>query len=128
MTGLAVVAALALSANSGPVVFGDRSSWYVLSRSGELLERLTDVQGEVTCNENTTLECKKPRSGGPLGAYVVDRGSCGAPSDRVFWCNLKLSADQAARILVHEAAHTCGWDHCQGHGVPDNGCGSNELR
>lgn len=88
--------------------------------------QVADVK--VTCNENTTLECSKPRSDGPLGAYVVDRGSCGAPTDRIFWCNLKLTADQAARILVHEAAHTCGWGHCQGHGVPGDLCKPNELR
>lgn len=90
-------------------------------------DQIRDVK--VTCNENTTIECKKPASEGrERAAYVTDLGRCGAPTDRIFWCNRKMTADQAAKVLVHEAAHTCGWDHCQGKGVPDNGCTSDELR
>lgn len=84
-----------------------------------VMKQINDVK--VTCNENTTIECNKPDSDhkGQTLAYATV-GRCGGPSDRVFWCKRKLSADCAAEVLVHEAAHSCGWNHFDGAGVPGN--------
>lgn len=40
-----VLAAVVLAATKGPVVFGDARQWFILSREGKLLERVTEIGG-----------------------------------------------------------------------------------
>lgn len=61
----------------------------------------------------------------PLG-YVVRFSdvpvSCDHPSKEVNWCEQPASRACRAKAMVHELAHSCGWRHRQGGGVPgDNG-------
>jgi hypothetical protein len=44
--------------------------------------------------------------------------SCDSPSKEVNWCEEKASPDCRAQAMVHELAHSCGWRHGQGLGVP----------
>jgi hypothetical protein len=44
--------------------------------------------------------------------------SCDHPSREVNWCEQPTSHDCRAQAMVHELAHSCGWRHRQGFGVP----------
>jgi hypothetical protein len=42
------------------------------------------------------------------------------PADRTHWCEEPASRKCIAQAVIHELAHSCGWDHKQGHNVPGN--------
>jgi hypothetical protein len=44
--------------------------------------------------------------------------SCEHPLKEVNWCEQSASRECRARAMVHELAHSCGWKHYQGLGVP----------
>jgi hypothetical protein len=46
--------------------------------------------------------------------------SCNNPSKEVNWCEQPASRDCRVSAMVHELAHSCGWRHTQGFGVPGN--------
>jgi len=73
----------------------------------------------VKCGDAyTELKCI-PKGNGRVGGFVPPRGqTCSIPWDEVNWCDLPLSSHCRARAMVHELAHTCGWHHKDGHGVP----------
>lgn len=76
----------------------------------------------VRCGDPITLNgCSKPRSGGRVGGFVQDGGTCKVPSDEVHWCDLSVPASCRPLMMVHELAHACGWGHGDGMGVPGNG-------
>jgi hypothetical protein len=67
--------------------------------------------------------CKDKSSEGIVAlGYVVrfsDRPtSCDHPWSEINWCEQPSSRDCRARAMVHELAHSCGWRHNQGLGVP----------
>jgi hypothetical protein len=77
---------------------------------------------QVNCDEYARESCKRDREAGleTLG-YVKMTGktSCTTRLSEVNWCeDATVSRECRARGMVHELAHSCGWDHGQGHGVP----------
>jgi hypothetical protein len=79
---------------------------------------------KVNCNsEEIQKNCKDQSSEGvsALG-YVVRFSnrptSCENPSHELNWCEQPSSRDCRAKAMVHELAHSCGWRHNQGLGVP----------
>jgi RHS repeat-associated protein len=84
---------------------------------------------EVVCNSSTVDYCAKAhgdiqgrnfeqrRQSGGLLAYA-QLGSSQGPNGRcldgepwIGWCQQKVSDRCIARIIIHEAAHNCGWKH-----------------
>ncbi|ADO71579.1 uncharacterized protein STAUR_3791 [Stigmatella aurantiaca DW4/3-1] len=84
---------------------------------------------KVNCrSEEIQRKCRDQGSGAPGAAlgYVVRFSdaptSCDHPSREINWCEAPASRDCRAKAMVHELAHSCGWHHGQGLGVPaDNG-------
>lgn len=82
----------------------------------------------VKCSDYIQQKCrddgKKRR--GDIGGFVF-RGAqtCRQPKEEIYWCELPMSDKCRAQTMVHELAHSCGWNHGDGHGVPGD---SGELR
>lgn len=75
----------------------------------------------IDCSSLDTLEtCGKPKGPGKRsGGFAPPLGhDCKSPGDEVSWCELALGERCRAIIMVHELAHTCGWRHKGGLGVP----------
>ena len=74
-------------------------------------------------SDQARVRCSQRRKGGVVGgaAPPVPGHSCNAPADEVAWCELAVSERCRAQIMVHELAHTCGWQHYDGMGVPGIG-------
>jgi hypothetical protein len=84
---------------------------------------------KVNCgSEEIQKRCREAKEAEgivPLG-YVIRFSdvpvSCDQPSKEINWCEQPASRECRARAMVHELAHSCGWRHHQGFGVPgDNG-------
>lgn len=78
---------------------------------------------KVNCGEYIREECKKNSSEGvtPFGyVYRTSETSCDRPVGEVNWCELSASRECRAKAMVHELAHSCGWAHNEGLGVPAN--------
>ncbi len=79
---------------------------------------------KVNCgSEEVQRSCRKQSSEGLMALGFVVRfsdkpTSCMSPSGEVNWCEQPASRDCRARAMVHELAHSCGWLHDQGLGVP----------
>lgn len=79
---------------------------------------------KVNCgSEEIQRTCKAQNSEGVTAlGYVVRYSdaptSCDNPSKEVNWCEQNASRECRARAMVHELAHSCGWRHLQGFGVP----------
>lgn len=43
-----------------------------------------------------------------------------SPVKEVYWCEESLGEDCRVKAMIHELAHSCGWEHKQGMGVPAN--------
>jgi hypothetical protein len=66
------------------------------------------------------LQCSE--AGRKVGGFApVDGGTCETPRDEVHWCDLPVPASCRPHMMVHELAHSCGWRHDDGMGVPGNG-------
>lgn len=87
-----------------------------------------DAEAKKGCADlakNPTNE--KGKAGhGKGGAATV--GFLDKPEKEVDWCEMPVDLKCQTRMLVHELAHTCGWNHTSGVGVPgetglDPGCG-----
>ena len=80
---------------------------------------------EVKCDATVREQCEKDRKAGvftlgytymTLSMTVQKR--CKNPVKEINWCQWDVSRDCRAKGMVHELAHSCGWDHGQGLGVP----------
>jgi hypothetical protein len=80
----------------------------------------------VTCSERNREDCKKlrQRPGRTLLAFTVThwRGTHHRfyPVEETKWCEEPASRECISKAVIHELAHSCGWDHLQGHNVPGN--------
>ena len=79
----------------------------------------------IDCGLATKIKCAL-RNGGKEGRAIggsAPQGTYSTPKEDVEWCDLENKSKECqAKGLIHEMAHTCGWDHGQGGGVPgDNG-------
>jgi hypothetical protein len=80
----------------------------------------------VTCGEWSREQCKSLRqaSSGTLLAltFTVWRGTPHRfyPVEQTHWCEEPASRGCILKAVIHEVAHSCGWDHGHGHNVPGN--------
>jgi hypothetical protein len=78
----------------------------------------------VTCSEWSRQQCKAltESPGSTLLAFTVThwRGTLHRfyPVDETHWCEQSASRGCIVKAVIHELAHSCGWDHRQGHNVP----------
>lgn len=77
---------------------------------------------QINCGSKD-IQKKCAEKNGALG--YVERPSHVQPSFKqplkdVNWCEDPASRDCRAKAMVHELAHSCGWHHGQGLGVPAN--------
>lgn len=84
----------------------------VISQCREAMALCHNVVRTRCTERNITLEK------GALGGSVRKGGDCKKPVKEFDWCNLNVSPPCQALIMVHELAHTCGWHHGNGKGVP----------
>jgi hypothetical protein len=80
---------------------------------------------KVNCSEYIRKKCEDDSRalGADVGGFVYGGPqTCQQPKKELYWCELPLSRECRAQAMVHELAHTCGWHHKEGQGVPaDNG-------
>ncbi len=80
----------------------------------------------VTCSEWSRQKCKalRQRFGRASLAFTMThwRGTHHRfyPVEETHWCEEPTSRECAIKVVIHELAHSCGWDHGQGHNVPGN--------
>jgi len=74
----------------------------------------------VKCNLQVDIQCVfSNTTKDQATAGFADIGSCEKPTHEVRWCHFKkFKGNCAAQALLHELAHTCGWDHGQKKNVP----------
>jgi hypothetical protein len=80
----------------------------------------------VTCSEWSRRKCKE--EGQRLGRTALGltfthwRGVHHRfyPVEQSHWCEEPASRECIIKVVIHELAHSCGWDHGQGHNVPGN--------
>lgn len=88
-----------------------------------VIEQCRDIS--LVCDEETRKRCKEESktSGEDLLAYVI-RPQTTSTSSRVkeaHWCEEPASFQCILKVVVHELAHSCGWRHGEGGGVPGSG-------
>lgn len=79
---------------------------------------------KVTCSEQTRLKCKEldKLRGGMTLAFTV-RGLETAwynPVNETHWCEVSSSHECVVKAVIHELAHSCGWEHGRNPSVPGN--------
>jgi len=80
----------------------------------------------VTCSEWSRQKCKadSQRLGITVLAFTLTtwRGMHHRfyPVEETHWCEDPASRGCIVKAVIHELAHSCGWDHRQGHNVPGN--------
>jgi hypothetical protein len=80
---------------------------------------------DITCSEWSRLECKEQGlTGSTLLAFTVMtyHGTLHSfiPVKETHWCENPASHECIVKAVVHEVAHSCGWDHREGRNVPGN--------
>ncbi len=80
----------------------------------------------VTCSEWSRQKCKEERESPDsiLLAFTLTT-SQGVhhrfyPVKETHWCEEPASRGCIIKAVIHELAHSCGWNHKQGHNVPGN--------
>jgi len=80
----------------------------------------------VTCSEWSRKECKALREGSDSTLLAFTRTTWRGmhlrfyPAQETHWCQEPASRECIIKAVIHELAHSCGWDHGQGHNVPGN--------
>ena len=81
----------------------------------------------VTCSEWSRKKCKeelRKRPDNPVLALTFTnwKGTLHLfyPVAETHWCEEPASHGCIVKAVIHELAHSCGWDHGQGHNVPGN--------
>jgi len=76
----------------------------------------------VRCGDKRTLAgCKEVHQGEGVGGFADKLAtSCAIPLDEIHWCELPVPQSCQSLMMVHELAHSCGWSHDAGMGVPGN--------
>jgi hypothetical protein len=78
---------------------------------------------KVVCNEHVQQKCQflNQQKGSKIGGYVERKEQdCLIPKDEIGWCQIPMSRQCRTKAMVHELAHSCGWKHGEGHGIPGN--------
>jgi hypothetical protein len=92
----------------------------------ELRACVSEQCGDISlvCDEETRKICKamgraEQRT---IMAYVVrlDSTSTSSRVKEAHWCEESASFQCILKVVIHELAHSCGWHHGNGGGVPGN--------
>lgn len=84
-----------------------------------ILRQIYSPNTIVVCNLQVDIECVGLNSANPNTGGFADIGCPENPTREVRWCQFKkFKGKCGAQALLHELAHTCGWDHGGGKGVP----------
>jgi len=80
---------------------------------------------KVQCGVEIRKECKRRsmEAGGTIMGYTLQRQGMTffySPVREVYWCEEFAGQDCRVKAMVHELAHSCGWEHTEGMGVPAN--------
>ena len=78
---------------------------------------------KVACDENIVKKCNRLNESrrDKVGGWVERKDqTCKAPRSEIAWCQVPMSRQYRAKAMVHELAHSCGWKHGEGQGVPGN--------
>jgi hypothetical protein len=88
----------------------------------------------VTCGEWSRQKCKESKED-PDGAllaltFTSWEGTLHRfyPVKELHWCEEPASRECITKAVLHELAHSCGWDHGQGHNVPGDNPRREPLR
>ena len=88
-----------------------------------VIEQCRDIS--LVCDEETRKRCKEESkaSGEDLLAYVIrtETTSMASRVKEAHWCEEPASFQCILKVVVHELAHSCGWRHGEGEGVPGGG-------
>jgi hypothetical protein len=82
-------------------------------------------------NTGAYLQCDAPDNPlrvkyckGVVGGFTNTGGtSCDNPGTTAHWCDRNWNKFCIEDLLIHELAHSCGWQHKDGKGVPGAGSG-----
>lgn len=80
----------------------------------------------VTCSEWSRQKCKELRKGPESTLLALTFTSWKGtihlydPVEQTHWCEVPASRGCIIKAVIHELAHSCGWEHEQGHNVPGN--------
>jgi hypothetical protein len=78
----------------------------------------------VTCSERSRAQCQEWSQGTRstmLGFTLMTfHGTHHRfyPVEEIHWCEEPASRECILKAVIHELAHSCGWDHKQGWNVP----------
>lgn len=79
---------------------------------------------QVTCSEWGKIKCaERNRAPGMLRLAVTVTTLETAwynPVKETYWCEEKESHECIVKIVIHEVAHSCGWEHGGNPSVPGN--------
>jgi hypothetical protein len=80
---------------------------------------------EVRCGVEIRKECRKRsvEAGGTIMGYALQKQGLTyvySPVKEVYWCEESSGEDCRVKAMIHELAHSCGWEHKEGMGVPAN--------
>ena len=79
----------------------------------------------VRCGAEVRAECKRrsAQGNGAIMGYtfqVQGETFFFSPMKEVYWCEEDAGPECRVKAMVHELAHSCGWEHKEGKGVPAN--------
>jgi hypothetical protein len=70
---------------------------------------------------SASVECckaKKRCDANPKLGGSSPLGSLDQPTSEISWCQRDIKTDCQIDVMLHELAHSCGWDHGFGENVP----------
>ncbi len=101
----------------------DATKYIINSALSRCIQKRCESDGVITCHGGP-IECRykvgKENSGTNWSFTFSDFHSLRVPEKRVNIClgNLAHSPTPVGSAIIHETAHSCGWDHGDGEGVP----------
>lgn len=79
---------------------------------------------KIRCGDLVRVDCKKrsqQQGETAMGFTLVPTWTTTFnPTQEIFWCEESTGRDCRTDAMVHELAHSCGWRHEAGLGVPGN--------
>jgi hypothetical protein len=77
----------------------------------------------IRCDQVVRKRCDDAHQrGDPIMGYTFQPMGTSPffPAKETYWCEDSADPDCLTRAFVHELAHSCGWEHGMGQGVPGN--------
>jgi hypothetical protein len=88
-------------------------------------------QIHVVCSDESRKDCEEAKQEAEATVLAITKFSATelqlSYNGRLFrfyskkeieWCEVPATAECVAQAVIHELAHSCGWDHREGLGVP----------